>query len=188
MGHKSFLCTEYGKSNSSESFQAQLLAHHGVWPFPCPQCSKAYGTWRKHRAYQAVHLGTQPFVCNQCARPSSISPPCSCISRPIRCPPWPRAHAPCVGSFWPPRAPYGTTFGCIPERSPPCAHTVAGPSASRATCEGTHSCTLGNAYTAAHTVPRPSLSGWSSGSTSSHTPARPTCAPCVGRRCETRTR
>lgn len=54
-GHKPFLCTECGKSYSSEeSFKAHTLGHRGVWPFLCPQCDKAYSTRRDLMEHQVA--------------------------------------------------------------------------------------------------------------------------------------
>ena len=134
---------------------------------------------------ESTRLYTQvpgPLLATSVARPLPAGPPCGCIARHTRCRrPLPLARAQCAGGPWPTRAPCGTTCGSTRGRSPSCAHTAAGRSASGAACAGTCGCTQGSALTAAHTVLTPSPSCLNCGATSSPTPGRPTCAPCVGR-------
>uniref|UniRef100_A0A672SN93 C2H2-type domain-containing protein n=1 Tax=Sinocyclocheilus grahami TaxID=75366 RepID=A0A672SN93_SINGR len=54
--HKSYMCTECGKTYSSpESFQAHLLMHRGQWPFQCQHCDKSYGLKRDLKKHQVLH-------------------------------------------------------------------------------------------------------------------------------------
>uniref|UniRef100_A0A8B9R6Y0 C2H2-type domain-containing protein n=1 Tax=Anas platyrhynchos TaxID=8839 RepID=A0A8B9R6Y0_ANAPL len=70
-GHKPFLCTECGKSCSSEeSFKHDLqehrVLHSGQRPFSCEHCGKSYTLATKLWRHQKCHLADKPYQCELC--------------------------------------------------------------------------------------------------------------------------